>query len=890
MQEWEGRLYQWLFVSHTGQYDSWIDHLLSFPSAFPVYVSQVEEDRVEWYSSASKTLPVEQSAKGAVPPYKSIPATYKSMLAGSQLYCHIADVDALTVYWPSITQALAASRHKITHELLTTLQLESLLDLIRDAVLLETKDRKIAYVNAAFCELFTIPLPPTALIGWDCAAALTQAKSLFTAPDTFVSRINDLLQGHQEVRNDRLTMQNGKVLDRDYRPLAINQENYGCLWIYRDISEIVEKEKRILQQERKYQRVLENLDVGIMEVDNEGVITKAFEKFCILVGYTEDELLGKDPLQVFNNPDMQKRLGDFHTHVKKRSAGESSVYEMPLRKKDGSIIWMQISGTPIYSDKQEVIGSLGLHFDITDRKQRQDELILAKNQADAANQAKEKFMSNLSHEMLTPMNGIMGFLNLLHEETDIPDKQRYYLNAIQNAADNLLVLLEDLLDYSRIEGSAIKFNSRVFNVSRSIQNFCSIFGSQLDEYNNQLLVEIDPKLPYKLSGDPLRIGQLVKHLTANAIKFTENGKIIVRLLEKQRTAEAVQVVLEVQDSGTGIPAAEFEKIFERFYRAERFTNRLTSGTGIGLSIVKQIVQQMNGKIELESEVGQGSTFRVHFKLDIAEDQKISRLLQQFGSQLKELLVLVAEDNTINQLLIEEHLHNWKIPHTLVDNGSAVLDELENGPFKLVLMDVQMPKMNGIEATRQIRQRHTSYRDIPIIALTAYALSEDEKNCLEAGMNDYVSKPFNPFQLLVKIIELGLGTTITRIKDVSVSQHTDIKEPVLLQYIDLSTVKQFTRGNDTLQKKLIQTMIDQEKDILIDIQTLEAIGNWEALFSLMHRLKPNVELLGMRNLIPLVGELTERFRHQQDLEEAPQLLHQFQHEFKNAIAELKLMIA
>lgn len=885
METWKGRLYQWLFISEKRRYDALTAHLLAFPSNYPVYVLHQSESTLKWESSAGPIT--ETSTNTDQPPEAPAGINYRSFAVGQQLRFYVAEEAWLAEFWSDITTTLPTSS-SITRDLITTLQLESLIDLIHDAVLLETKDRKIAYVNIAFCQLFSIPLPPKKLVGLDCAAAMIEAKALFVDPDGFVDRIEALLEQPSEVRNDRLQMKSGKLLNRDYRPLRLHDVDFGRLWVYSDITEIVEQEKRFQQQERKYHRVLENLDVGIMEVDNDGIVTRAFSKFCDLVGYSEEELIGKNPLQVFDNPEMQEKLTEFNEHAKRRSGGESSVYELPLRRKDGHIIWIQISGTPIYNERLEIVGSLGLHFDITERKRRQDELQKAKNEAEAANRAKEKFMSNLSHEMLTPMNGIMGFLNRLQELPDLSEKQSYFLSAIQNAADNLLVLLEDLLDFSRIEGSEVKINKRVFNVERSINNFCSTFENQLKENNNTLTVEIDPKLPYKLSGDPLRLGQMIKHLTSNAIKFTENGKVSVRLKEESRTDQHVQVILEVEDTGTGIPEAEYDKIFDRFYRSERFTNRLTTGTGIGLSIVKQIAQQIGGTISVISEVGKGSIFRVHFPLAIADDQKISRLLDEHGKALSDFPVLVAEDNTINQMLIKEHLKNWKIPFTLVDNGEAVLKKLDEKPYQLILMDVQMPIMTGIEATKLIRKTPSPYQQIPIIALTAYVLTDDEQQCLEAGMNDHVSKPFNPFQLLSKIIELGLNKAVAYVADNN-TQKQPITGALELQYLDLTKLNAFTNGNAAVQKKLVTMMVNQEKDILIDVQTFEAVKNWEGLFQLMHRLKPNVDLLGMVQVKPLVEDLTERFRHQQDLEDAPALLAQFQRDFKLAVNELKLLL-
>lgn len=898
----EGHLYHWLYqgrkVSTAEVLAAW---WLQCPTTAPALLLYQQDQQAKWHHPDGQTLTIPLSAlTGSGEPLpKTVQETfaipgdlpYHWILIDNNTYGCLPQEAWLTPHREAIEELLPDFTARMAHELLAELQLESLLDLMRDAVLLEDSDRNISYVNQAFCDLFSIPFPPKELVGWDCEQSLQQAKGLFTEPDGFIARIHEVLRQGKEVRNDRLYMTSGQVLDRDYRPLSRNGISRGHLWVYRDISQLIKQEQLRQQSERKYQRVLENLDVGILEVDNAGRITNAFDKFCLLTGYTPNELLGRDPFEIFDNPQMRERKALFDEQVKERTQGRSSVYEMPLRKKNGDLIWVQISGTPLYNDRHELIGSLGLHIDITSRKQKEAELTQAKETAEIANRAKEQFMSSLSHEMLTPMNGIMGFVNLLSESKELSRSDRYYLESIQNAADNLLVLLEDLLDFSRIEGTQLKINKRVFNVSRSIRNFCSIFNSQLERQHNTLHIEIDPSLPYKLSGDPLRIGQLVKHLTSNAIKFTRRGDIYVRMHELGRTEEQVEVMLEVEDTGTGIPPEEHERIFDRFYRAERFEDHLTSGTGIGLSIVKQIVDQMGGTIKLDSTPGQGSRFQIRLPLDIADDQKVNRLMQQHGEALSHLRVLVAEDNHINQLLIEENLNNWKVPFTLVDNGKAVLEALNREDFDLILMDVQMPKLGGIEATQTIRQSKTAYQDIPIIALTAYALTEDEQRCLNAGMNDYVSKPFHPYQLLVKIIQTGLQRQVERVKQQPEEESSEgWTETPTLQHIDLSYLKAFSRGNEKLQQKLIRSMVEQEKEVLIDLQTHLAVNDWKALFRLMHRLKPNIELLGMVHIIDLVKELTEDLRHQENTEEAQKKLEAFQEGFSAAVQELKILTA
>ncbi|CAN5532365.1 hypothetical protein BH10BDE1_BH10BDE1_17860 [soil metagenome] len=385
--------------------------------------------------------------------------------------------------------------------------------------------------------------------------------------------------------------------------------------------------------------------------------------------------------------------------------------------------------------------------------QVREESLEAKFQAERSADAKAEFLANMSHEIRTPLNGILGISDLL-AETPLDEKQKMYVTTLQTSGTGLLSVINDILDFSKIEARKIELENVTFNLKSNLLSQIQLVRSRAVQKNIDLVVEFDPHLPSHVGGDPGRIGQILLNLLSNAIKFTQSGSVQISVqLETSSGAHIPKghqrIKFSIRDTGIGIPQEVHAKLFQPFTQANGSTSRKFGGTGLGLSISRRLVELMNGTIGVESDGSTGSNF--WFTVDLTEEKPSEQPAETrgetetmpfFGPSARRMRVLVAEDNSVNQMIALTNLKSLGFDAQAVANGLEVLAALDTGPFDLILMDCQMPEMDGYEASRRIRERErgTGAR-IPIIALTANAMIEDEKKCIEAGMDGYISKPF-----------------------------------------------------------------------------------------------------------------------------------------------------
>jgi signal transduction histidine kinase/CheY-like chemotaxis protein len=376
---------------------------------------------------------------------------------------------------------------------------------------------------------------------------------------------------------------------------------------------------------------------------------------------------------------------------------------------------------------------------------RQQKMIADLNESERkikeASSLKEQFLANMSHEIRTPMNAIIGFTNILKRTNLEPDQRRYVQN-IHSAGDNLLSLINDILDLSKIEAGMIQLEETNFSLRSLVTSIAAMFDEKIKEKNLYLTTEVKEQVPDILTGDAVRLTQILVNLLNNGIKFTEEGgvKLIADVVELEK--EKVKLKICIIDSGIGIAKEKQKAIFERFQQAEAETTRRFGGTGLGLSIVKQLVELQGGTLTMKSEPGRGSEFIVVIGYKLPDEEKmLSDALAAAEintASLNEVKVLIAEDNPMNQQLIKHLMKNWAINHTVVSNGVEAIEALKKEPFTVVLMDIQMPEMDGYTATSVIRNE--LQLQIPIIAMTAHAMMGEKEKCLQLGMNDYISKP------------------------------------------------------------------------------------------------------------------------------------------------------
>ena len=430
-------------------------------------------------------------------------------------------------------------------------------------------------------------------------------------------------------------------------------------------------------------------------------------------------------------------------------------FEFSLRSKEGNKLWFQ-KKIIIFKRNANGLPSqiLVTISNITELKETESRLRLAKQEAENSAQIKAEFLSNMSHEIRTPMNAIIGLTNIVLLE-ELPEQIEDNLNLIKQSADNLLVIINDILDFSKLEAGKMKIESIPFSIKEKMEHIVKTTSLKLKNEQVKLNLFLDDNVSPFLEGDPFRLNQIFLNLLSNAIKFTEKGSIdvIIKSLKKEKGKN--KILFSVKDTGLGIPKEKQNAIFDSFTQADLSTTRNYGGTGLGLTITKLLVSLMGGEILLKSTFGKGSRFDIILDFIIFEGE----LLEDKGENEERILsnarILVVEDNFINQKVISQILKRWKIDFSMADNGKQALNILQEKVFDLILMDLQMPIMDGFETTNIIRKdkKYQEIKNIPIIALTADAFVETQNKVFKNKMNAFVSKPFNKLDLNEKIYQL-----------------------------------------------------------------------------------------------------------------------------------------
>ena len=430
-------------------------------------------------------------------------------------------------------------------------------------------------------------------------------------------------------------------------------------------------------------------------------------------------------------------------------AGKTSGIDVRIVLPDGTIKHIHAIGKPHYNEQGRITKLHGAIMDITEWKDAKEALIKAKVQAEQAAIAKSRFLSTMSHEIRTPMNAVIGFTHLLMQ--DPREDQREYLKTLKFSAENLLVLINDILDFSKIEAGKIEFEEVVFSVRELISNIKHATVQKAQEKGIHLKLMIDDDLPEVVVGDPVRLGQIITNLVSNGIKFTDKGKVTICATLISTNQQTTTINFEIKDTGIGIPEDKREAIFESFTQASSDTTRKYGGTGLGLTITRRLLELQGSEIHLNSKEGEGSVFSfdLTFRSSNKPISKSKAHHRMFKESLKGTRILIAEDNQINVVLAKEFLRQWEVESDVAENGAIALQLIKTNDYDLVLMDLQMPEMDGYETTEEIRKIE-KYRDLPIIALTASAMLNIQDKAFVVGMNDYISKPFNPDELYSKI--------------------------------------------------------------------------------------------------------------------------------------------
>jgi len=650
---------------------------------------------------------------------------------------------------PSSQSAYSAGDRQLDHLLHSTDDLyHSLVENLPVSVLRKDLEGRIVYANQRFCD--ELERSAEEVIG-------------LTDFDLFPAQLAEKYQ-----QNDREVMQQGKVFhdveahampDGRYRyvelfksPVRNNAgEVSGLQCIYWDVTERHQMEAQLTYERHLLDNLMDHLPDSIYFKDLDSRFIRVNKGLTDKFGLASpEETFGKTDSDFFSEEHATEARGD-ELHIIETGEPILGIEEKEVWP-DGHTTWCSTNKLPLRNQDGLIIGTFGVSRDITPQKLAEEQLKRAKEAADEANRAKSDFLANMSHEIRTPMNGIIGMTELLMH-TELSPEQRDYLNMVKQSADSLLRLLNDILDFSKIEAGKLELESISFNLRDAVTNTVRTLSARAAEKGIELACRVAPGIPDFVMGDPGRLRQIIVNLVGNALKFTDEGEVFVNVELNEVAGGRVTLLFSVSGTGIGIPREKQEKIFQAFEQLDAGTTRRYGGTGLGLSISSQLVNLMDGRIWLKSEIGTGTTFYFTATFDEADEVNLRPPAQlEFFQGMR---VLVVDDNRTNRRILEEVLNNWKMVPVLAESGSAGLSELyrgihEKNPIRLILLDCMMPGMNGFQFAEMVRA-NPDFNDCVMIMISSAVRPGDTSRCRDLGIVRCITKPVKQSELLDTIL-------------------------------------------------------------------------------------------------------------------------------------------
>jgi PAS domain S-box-containing protein len=645
----------------------------------------------------------------------------------------------------------------------------------------------------------------------------------------------------------------GSLCVMDSKPNALSLEQKNALKVFSDMVvlnlelktkklELEEEKKKIETSEKRYRDLFELSQGLIGEHDMNGRIISANLATANCLEISIEQLVGKNMRDALA-PDTRSQFDSYLEKIAQDGYAEGIMH---VKTTSGKSKYWAYKNVKVEDNGYPFV--LCSSQDVTELIDLEKELRRAKRLTELSIEAKQQFLAKVTHEIRTPMNAIVGFGKLL-SKTILDSKQKKYLQAINTSGDNLLLIVNDLLDVSKIEAGKMTLEEIPFSLKDVLSSVTTILHYKAAEKNIALSVKIDDKIPLHLLGDPTRLSQVLINLAGNAVKFTEKGIVEIVIKEEKSEDNKSYLSFIVRDTGIGIPEDKLTIIFDSFIQANNDTSRKYGGTGLGLTIAKQIIELHESTIHVESKLGEGSVFSFNLCYPIAtmDAVLVNNDLESIikDQKLDCIKILLAEDNLMNHLLLESVITEWGVEMSIAINGKKAIEMLTDGHYDLILMDVHMPEMDGYEATRYIRNNlPLPFSQIPIIAITANSSNEDKEKCLSAGMNDFISKPFQPEDLFLKISRYA---NLQKASDKNPTKKKQLKKSTTKKrIINLKYIKAVASGNMTFMKEVMTIFITQIPEELVNLENALALKNWNVLANTAHKMKLGINVMGMKD--------------------------------------------
>ena len=614
---------------------------------------------------------------------------------------------------------------------------------------------------------------------------------------------------------------------------------------------LIQSNIQLKQQEEKYRNIISNMNLGLLEIDNDGVVQFCNQGFTEISGFSLDEIKGKEAVKIiFSENDLD------HNNNHMLQLNTSDSFEVLTRNKRGMARWWLISHAPNYNDWGSVIGSIGIYLDISQQKQLEVDLERALLKSRKASESKELFLANMSHEIRTPLNGIIGMIRELNKEPQMSNLQKGYLKSAEKASRHLQSIVNNILELTKIEAGQLLLVFEHFSIQELLDDVLSIMKSQADQKQLNLELNLNKNVSDAFIGDKFRIRQILINLVGNALKFTEKGGVQIVCFGLSKTLKKQELCFVVRDTGIGIENKYLSNLFNKFQQEDSSISRKFGGTGLGLYITKQLVDLMNGSLKVKSEKGVGTEIEVCLPLHIGTLSVVpEKEINLSNFALKNKRILLVEDNEINRVVAVNALKVLEVEIVEVENGQKAVDILKRKDFDLILMDIQMPVMSGIEATRVLREELKI--ETPIVALSANAFKYEIEACLAIGMNDYITKPFEEEDLWRVVSKYLKTSKVTRIlKHVEESTTNEATNDLF----NLVKLEGMSRGDDKFVKKLVDIFIQTIPENLAQIMRSYEAKDIETINKIAHKIKSSIDTMGIKSLKQDILDL-EQFPNQ-----------------------------
>lgn len=622
--------------------------------------------------------------------------------------------------------------------------------------------------------------------------------------------------------------------------------------------ELNESENLRKQHEYRLNAIMDNSTALIYIKDLQGRYVMVNKRFRTFFGVSDKEILGATDYD-FNSGHLADHFSQMDEQVilSRRPIETEELLDTPWGKRN-----LLLLKFPLLAPDGILLGVSGIATDVTDKTELQKETIIALQKAESAQQIQEQFLANMSHEIRTPMNGIQGMTRLLLQ-TKLTEEQKRFTNNISRSLHTLMVTVNNVLDFSKLRAGKLVLDNFVFNLPELLEELKKYFEQSLSNKQLSFLINLDKEIPGEVRGDAFRLKQILTNLIDNAVKFTNEGQIQLRLSLRSQNEKQARILFILSDTGIGIPKDRQQFVFESFAQASKHISSGYGGAGLGLTISKGLIEILGGKISVESEPGRGSVFSFELPFDITETKELIPAQNDPATLLAGKKILVVEDNPVNQRLIDFVLKKVNIEADMASNGKEAIALCEKNPgYELVIMDLQMPVMDGYEATQYIREK--LQLQMPIIAMTATALKEDQERSQAVGMNDFMLKPFDFNDLYARLVGLLHHTEIKEMKEaIAAEDNKDLYDLSLLEEL----------GDPAALLEVLKMFFENTPQEISLLVAAAKENNQPELYRVAHKLKSAMSTIQSAKLTALLRSIETNAKNAESVEESRRMVHE-----------------